>query len=56
MFAFANVVDLFADEFASLSRRRFPFARILPRTQTHAAAMRSGSGNLLALDAALFDS
>lgn len=35
---------------------RFYFARILPRTQTHAAAMRSGSGNLLALDAALFDS
>ncbi len=35
---------------------RFYFARILPRTQTHAAAMRSGSANLLALDAALFDS
>ncbi|MBP6596593.1 MAG: acyl-CoA dehydrogenase C-terminal domain-containing protein [Arenimonas sp.] len=35
---------------------RFYFARILPRTQTHAAAMRSGSGNLLALDEALFDS
>ena len=35
---------------------RFYFARILPRTQSHAAAMRSGSGNLLALDAALFDS
>ena len=35
---------------------RFYFARILPRTQAHAAAMRSGSANLLALDAALFDS
>jgi alkylation response protein AidB-like acyl-CoA dehydrogenase len=35
---------------------RFYFARILPRAQTHAAAMRSGCGNLLALDAALFDS
>ncbi|GGA68943.1 acyl-CoA dehydrogenase [Arenimonas soli] len=35
---------------------RFYFARILPRTQTHAAAMRSGAGNLLALDEALFDS
>ena len=35
---------------------RFYFARILPRTQSHAAAMRSGSGKLLALDAALFDS
>jgi alkylation response protein AidB-like acyl-CoA dehydrogenase len=35
---------------------RFYFARILPRTQTHAAAMRSGSASLLALDAALFDS
>jgi len=35
---------------------RFYFARILPRTQSHAAAMRSGSANLLALDAALFDS
>jgi hypothetical protein len=45
-------------EFKTAKREtaRFYFARILPRTQTHAAAMRSGSGNLLALDAALFDS
>jgi alkylation response protein AidB-like acyl-CoA dehydrogenase len=35
---------------------RFYFARILPRTQTHVAAMRAGAGSLLALDAALFDS
>jgi hypothetical protein len=35
---------------------RFYFARLLPRTQAHAAAMRSGAGNLLGLDAALFDS
>jgi alkylation response protein AidB-like acyl-CoA dehydrogenase len=45
-------------EFKTAKREtaRFYFARILPRTQTHAAAMRSGSGSLLALDAALFDS
>jgi hypothetical protein len=35
---------------------RFYFARILPRTLAHAAAMRSGAEPLLALDAALFDS
>jgi alkylation response protein AidB-like acyl-CoA dehydrogenase len=35
---------------------RFYFARILPRINTHAAAMRSGAANLLALDAAAFDS
>ncbi len=35
---------------------RFYFARILPRTQTHAAAIRSGVAPLLALDAALLDS
>ena len=34
---------------------RFYFARILPRTLTHAAAMESGSGSLMALDAAQFD-
>ena len=45
-------------DFKTMKREtaRFYFARILPRTQSHAAAMRSGSGNLLALDAALFDS
>ena len=35
---------------------RFYYARILPRIHTHAATMRSGADNLLALDAALFDS
>jgi len=35
---------------------RFYFARILPRTLAHAAAIRSGASSLLALDAALFDS
>ncbi|HEV2607088.1 MAG TPA: acyl-CoA dehydrogenase C-terminal domain-containing protein [Xanthomonadaceae bacterium] len=35
---------------------RFYFARILPRTSAHAAAIRSGASSLLALDAALFDS
>jgi alkylation response protein AidB-like acyl-CoA dehydrogenase len=34
---------------------RFYFARLLPRTQAHAAAMRSGASTLLALDEALFD-
>jgi alkylation response protein AidB-like acyl-CoA dehydrogenase len=35
---------------------RFYFARILPRTLTHATAIRSGVAPLLTLDAALFDS
>ncbi|MEO7477615.1 MAG: acyl-CoA dehydrogenase C-terminal domain-containing protein [Lysobacteraceae bacterium] len=35
---------------------RFYFARILPRTLSHAAAIHSGATSLLALDAALFDS
>ena len=35
---------------------RFYFARILPRIHGHAAAMRSGAGNLLALPADSFDS
>ena len=34
---------------------RFFFGRILPRTQAHAAAMRSGAANLMRLDAGLFD-
>lgn len=34
---------------AKLETARFYFARILPRTATHAAAIRSGSGNLLTL-------
>jgi alkylation response protein AidB-like acyl-CoA dehydrogenase len=41
---------------AKLETARFYFARILPRTLTHAAAIRSGASPLLALDAALFDS
>lgn len=32
MFAFANVVHLFADKFTSLCARRFSFALILFRT------------------------
>ena len=45
-------------EFKTMKREtaRFYFARLLPRIHTHAIAMRSGAGNLLALDAALFDS
>ena len=35
---------------------RFYFARILPRTLAHSAAIGSGASPLLALDAALFDS
>src|SRR5690606_10397460 len=35
---------------------RFYFARILPRTQAHAAAIRSGAGNLMGLEDGLFDS
>ena len=35
---------------------RFYYARILPRIHGHAAAMRSGAGNLLALEAGAFDS
>ena len=48
----------YPQEFKTMKREtaRFYFARILPRTQTHAAAMRSGAAKLLALDAALFDS
>ena len=48
----------YPEDFKSAKREtaRFYFARLLPRTQTHAAAMRSGPASLLALDAALFDS
>ncbi len=35
---------------------RFYFARLLPRTATHAAAIRAGSASVMSLDAALFDS
>ena len=55
--AAADAGDHTAD-FRTMKREtaRFYFARILPRTQAHAATMRSGAANLLALDAALFDS
>ena len=45
------------DAFRTAKREtaRFYFARILPRTQAHAAAMRSGAGNLMRLHADLFD-
>jgi alkylation response protein AidB-like acyl-CoA dehydrogenase len=45
-------------DFRTMKREtaRFYFARILPRTLSHAAAIRSGAAPLLALDAALFDS
>ena len=48
----------YPDEFKTMKREtaRFYFARLLPRIHTHAANMRSGAGNLLALDAGLFDS
>ena len=48
----------YPQEFKTMKREtaRFYFARILPRTQSHAANMRSGAAKLLALDAALFDS
>lgn len=48
----------YSEAFKTMKREtaRFYFARILPRTHTHATAMRSGAGNLLTLDAALFDS
>jgi alkylation response protein AidB-like acyl-CoA dehydrogenase len=47
-----------SDDFKTMKREtaRFYFARILPRVHTHAAAMRSGAGNLLGLEAGLFDS
>ena len=46
------------NEFKTMKREtaRFYFARILPRIHGHAAAMRSGAGNLLSLGAANFDS
>jgi hypothetical protein len=46
------------DEFKTMKREtaRFYFGRILPRIHGHAAAMRSGAGNLLTLPAASFDS
>ena len=45
-------------EFKTMKREtaRFYFARILPRIHGHAAAMRSGAGSLLGLQAEAFDS
>jgi len=45
-------------EFKTMKREtaRFYYARILPRIHGHAAAMRSGAGNLLGLDSSNFDS
>jgi alkylation response protein AidB-like acyl-CoA dehydrogenase len=40
---------------AKLETARFYFARILPRTLAHAAAIRSGAEPLMAMDAARFD-
>ena len=47
----------YTEDFKTAKREtaRFYFARILPRTLTHAAAIRAGAASLLALDAALFD-
>lgn len=44
------------DAFKTTKREtaRFYFQRILPRTQTHAAAILSGAGNLMALEAEAF--
>ncbi len=51
-----------ADAAGSAERReakrhtaRFYYARILPRTQVHAATIRSGAANLMEMPAALFD-
>jgi hypothetical protein len=55
--AVAEAGDYPADfKAAKRETARFYFARLLPRTQAHAAAMRSGAANLQSLDAALFDS
>ena len=45
--------DAFKD--AKLETARFYFARLLPRTLSHKAALESGSASLLALDADRFD-
>lgn len=39
---------------AKLATARFYFARILPRTRAHAAAIASGARPLMAMDAANF--
>ena len=53
----ARVAQASGDAALAESKRetaRFYFQRILPRAAQHAAAIRSGSGSLMALDAALF--
>ena len=47
-----------SDEFKRRKREvaRFYFARILPRINAHAAAMKSGAANLMALPDSAFDS
>ncbi|GAB1596373.1 acyl-CoA dehydrogenase C-terminal domain-containing protein [Lysobacter claricitrinus] len=49
----ASVTPAFAD--GKRAAARFYFDRILPRTLTHSAAIRSGSGSLMDLDADAFD-
>jgi hypothetical protein len=49
----ASTSPAFAD--AKRATARFYFERILPRSLTHAAAMRSGATSLMSLDAAAFD-
>lgn len=51
--------DAAGDEALATAKRqtaRFYYARILPRTATHAAGIRAGADSLLALDADRFDS
>ena len=40
---------------AKLETARFYYARILPRTLSHAAAIRAGADSLMAMDASRFD-
>jgi len=56
--AAADAASSATDDIRTMKREtaRFYFARILPRTLSHAAAIRTGAAPLLALDAALFDS
>jgi hypothetical protein len=49
----ASTTAAFAD--GKRATARFYFDRILPRTTTHAAAIRSGAASLMVLDAAAFD-
>jgi hypothetical protein len=49
----ASTSAVFAD--AKRATARFYFDRVLPRTLMHAAAIRSGAGSLMSLDADAFD-